>query len=178
MWVQRANAPITQVMINLEQFEDRKVEEGPVSPDILLKESSEEPECFELRAECGFVVLNKGELKKLGKAFLELADEEDLGCCWLCRTPLTRPGPGRIGCLRCDDSMDDALFEKKVKELERMSLLMEAVKKIDSKKKYLSLHKSETGNPNSRWSAEYPGDAFGNSSPSFEALLLSLAEDL
>jgi hypothetical protein len=172
--VQRAHSPATKIVINLEQFTDRMAEDGPQSPDIVVKEHPSEPECFELRSECGFAVLNKGEMKKAAHALLELADSEDLGSCWICRLPLTRPAPGRIGCLRCDDSMTDAEVKDKMKELERMSKLMEAVKKLDGGHHY-ELRKGMGKNP---WIACYPGDAHGNSSPTFEEMLLSLAGDL
>lgn len=71
--VQVVRSTISKVVLKLEQYEDRRAMDGPEEPDIVVREASE-PECYELRSETGRVVLNKGELRELGLALLELSD--------------------------------------------------------------------------------------------------------
>jgi len=74
--IRRLHAPVQEITVKLEQWEDRRIEHGAEEGLTLSIKEAKEPECFELRSDGGHQVLNKGELAHIGKAFLELADYE------------------------------------------------------------------------------------------------------
>lgn len=75
--VKRAKAPVTGIVIHLDQYEDRKVEEGENEPLILVQPYTGDPECFEFRVEAGWAAFNKGQMKKLGQALIDFAEQDD-----------------------------------------------------------------------------------------------------
>lgn len=76
--IERKVTPPRRIAITLEPWEDRKGEQGGTEPGTVELKAASEPECFELRCDGGFQILNKGELASLGKAFLELSDHHVL----------------------------------------------------------------------------------------------------
>lgn len=75
--VQRAEAPVVGVTVVLLPFEDREMMGEESGGALLVRPHLSEPECFELRADLGYQVLNKGEMKKFAQGLLDLVEADD-----------------------------------------------------------------------------------------------------
>lgn len=76
--VHRRSSPIEKVELPLQQFEDRRIEDGPSEPNIVVKPlGTSTGGTFELRAELGWAELTREELRALGTALIELSDQPD-----------------------------------------------------------------------------------------------------
>lgn len=62
--------------LKLQQYEDHRVEGGEQEVELTVMPYSGEPECFELRTDAGYQILNKGEMRTLGEALIAMSEDD------------------------------------------------------------------------------------------------------
>ena len=73
--VDREPSPIKRVTLPLKQFKELAIEDGPEKVELKVHQISGKPHLFELRADTGWVVMGRDELRRFGEVLVELSEQ-------------------------------------------------------------------------------------------------------